>query len=371
VPGSPFDNPFQVTMPVGADDVIDREEAISQICALAREGNNARVVAPRRYGKTSVVKQAQRELTRSGGWETVYVDLLGITTLDELTARIERAYVEALKGPVARWFDGLRRTLRPTIGVGGGAIPVRGAVDLSARTQSLVERLALPAQVHTKTGSRVHVVFDEFQEIDELDVAVDGVLRSEIQHHAGEARYVFAGSAIRMMELMFTDRKRAFYAQTIAVPVPVVPEGDLADYVHERFDRTGKGVESTAISALLDLVRGHPQRAMVAAHYLWDETSEVAGVEQWDEAYRRLMRDLDDEMRTVWMGLSRADRVTLSNVATGRGPYASAAGGSERSGGAAKASVGNLVGRGLVERSGRRYVVVDPLLERWVWDQRP
>ena len=209
MPGSPVDNPFQVTMPVGADDVIDRQEAISQICALAREGNNARVVGPRRYGKTSVVKQAQRELARSGEWETVYVDLLGITTLDELTVRIERSYVEALKGPVARWFDSLRRTLRPTIGVGGGAIPASGAVDLSGRTQSLVERLALPAQVHRKTGSRVHVVFDEFQEIDELDVAVDGILRSEIQHHAGEASYVFAGSAIRMMELMFTDRKSA------------------------------------------------------------------------------------------------------------------------------------------------------------------
>lgn len=250
-------------------------------------------------------------------------------------------------------------------------MPASAAVTLSARTQSLVERLALPAQVHKKTGSRVHVVFDEFQEIDELDVAVDGVLRSEIQHHAGQASYVFAGSAIRMMELMFTDRRRAFYAQTIAVPVPVVPDGDLAAYVHERFETTGKSVESAAIAAVLDLVRGHPQRAMVAAHYLWAETSEAAGVEEWDGAYRRLMRDLDDEMITVWTGLSRADRVTLSNIATGRGPYASAGGGTERSGGAAKASVDNLVGRGLVERSGRRYAVVDPRLERWVWDQRP
>ena len=205
-----------------------------------------------------------------------------------------------------------------------GALSLRaGRWTSLAGTQSLVERLALPAQVHRKTGSRVHVVFDEFQEIDELDVAVDGILRSEIQHHAGEASYVFAGSAIRMMELMFTDRKRAFYAQTIAVPVPVVPDADLADYVHGRFETTGKSVESAAISALLDLVRGHPQRAMVAAHYLWDETSELAGVEQWDAAYGRLMRDLDDEMRTVWIGLSRGDRVTLSNIATGRGPYAS------------------------------------------------
>ena len=119
----------------------------------------------------------------------------------------------------------------------------------------------------------------------------------------------------------------------------MVPDGDLADYVHGRFETTGKSVESAAISALLDLVRGHPQRAMVASHYLWDETSEVAGVEQWDAAYGRLMRDLDDEMRTVWIGLSRDDRVTLPNIATGRGPYASGGGGVERSGGAAKASV--------------------------------
>lgn len=97
-------------------------------------------------------------------------------------------------------------------------------MDLSVRAQWLGLRRALPAPLHRKTGARVQVVFGECQEVDELDVAVDGLLRSEIQHHAGQASYVFAGSAIRMMELKFTEAKRAFYEQTIAVPVPRVPE---------------------------------------------------------------------------------------------------------------------------------------------------
>ena len=137
-----MDNPFQVTKPVAPAEVIDRETESSQLAALAREGNNARLVAPRRYGKTSLLKRAQSDLEQSG-WVTIYVDLLGIITLEDFAARIERAYTEALKGPVARWFTGLRRSLRPTLTVGGGPIPASASLEVAGRQrEALLTRLA-------------------------------------------------------------------------------------------------------------------------------------------------------------------------------------------------------------------------------------
>jgi hypothetical protein len=105
--------PFQMTKPVEPDEVIGRDTQITQLKNLALEGNNARLVAPRRFGKTSLLRRVQSELPDET-WTTVYVDLMGIVTMDDVASRIERAYTKSLKGPIAQWFVGLQRTLRPT-----------------------------------------------------------------------------------------------------------------------------------------------------------------------------------------------------------------------------------------------------------------
>ena len=161
-------NPFQVTKPVQPSDVIGREKEKAQLVALAVAGNNARVTAPRRYGKTSLLMSAQQELCDEG-WLPIYVDLLGIISVDDFSARIEHAYTKQLKGAVAQWFVGKRRQLKPTVSAGGGPVPIAVTLDLSGSSEEvLIERLSLPAQVYERTGSRVHVVFDEFQEIDRI-----------------------------------------------------------------------------------------------------------------------------------------------------------------------------------------------------------
>ena len=90
-------NPFQVTKPVDPSEVIDRAGETRQLIDLALESNNARLVAPRRFGKTSLLKRVQVELDNQG-WIPVYVDLLGIISADDFTAWVERAYTRQLTG---------------------------------------------------------------------------------------------------------------------------------------------------------------------------------------------------------------------------------------------------------------------------------
>lgn len=356
-------NPFQVTKPVAPSEVIDREVEAGQLVELANEGNNARLVAPRRYGKTSVVKRVQAQLDKQG-WLTVYVDLLGIVSLDDFGARIERAYSEVLVGPVARWFAGVRRSLSPKLWLGGGPVPVSAEVDLGARARdSLISRLALPATVSKKVEKRVHVAFDEFQELDTVTGQVDAIVRSEIQHHGDAASYVFAGSHVRMMEMMFSDRKRAFYGQTQPVTLRPLEDEPLAAYIGDRFESSGKEIIPPTLATLLDLVRGHPQRAMAAAHSLWDVTRRVADEERWEVAYTKLMDDVDDELRTLWDQLAPAERRALVGVSTGAGPFRRGEAGTR--GSVAARAVKKLADLGVITKTGRRWSVVDPLLAEW------
>ena len=362
-------NPFQVTKPVAPAEVIDREHETARLVSLAEEGNNARLVAPRRYGKTSLLRRVQHRLDVAG-WVTVYVDLLGIVTLEDFAQRVERAYSDAFTGTIAKWFAGLRRSLRPVLTVGGGAVPVSASVDLGAvRREALVARLALPTRVFEKTGQRVHVVFDEFQELDAVGGQADAVVRSEIQHHGDMASYVFAGSQLRMMEMLFSDRKRAFYGQTERVFLPPLEAEPLAEYLTSRFERSTKDITEAALGAVLDLVEGHPQRAMAAAHALWSAAARIADLDQWETARSILMAAVEDELKTAWVELSSMQRKTLVAVSLGSPPYQRSDGHSQ--GAAVTRALASLEGRGAITRLDGRWHVVDPLMAEWVRSGRP
>jgi hypothetical protein len=360
-------NPFRYAGPVGIDDLIDRDSEAEALLAAAEEGNNARLVGPRRYGKTSLLRRVLGE-AGADRWATVYVDFFGVVTLADVTDRIERAYAASLTGPTARWFEGLRRTLRPSLKAG---VPGNTAeVHLDPITAPLLERLELPRKVFDRWGTRVLVVFDEFQEVLTAHDKADAVIRSVIQHHGDAASYVFAGSHIGMMGQLFTDRRRAFYTQARPIHLPTLPTADTVEFLERRFADTGRDLGSS-IGPLLDAAAGHPQRTMLLAHAVWDLTKDGAAADgaTVSEALAHTLTDLTDEFRALWTGLSSAQRRMLTLVAdnTTR-PFSRRSGFGSR-GGVPRAALDALVERAdIVEDPATLsgYNVVDPLLGEWL-----
>ena len=335
-------------------------------------GNNSRLAAPRRYGKTSLLRRVIAD-ARKAGWAAVYVDFFGVLTLADVAVRIERSYGNQLEGRLASWFAGVSRRLRPTVRVGTND-PVPAGFEISLDPQAeppLLERLALPARLHQRTGMRTLVVFDEFQDVLGTKQRADAVIRSEIQHHGDAASYVFAGSQLGMMRRLFADRRRALYGQAAPTELPPLDAADVAEYLDDRFRRTNRAI-GAALDPVLDVARGHPQRTMQLAHHLWNATEPggTATEEMWALAYDRAMLAVADELRSIWTGLSTGQRRVLSTVAENReGLYA----GGRRHGGsrgaAVKSAIEALADRGEVmadpeARTG--YRVVDPLLREWI-----
>ena len=367
-------NPFRYSEPVPPEELLDRDAEAVALLERAEDGNNSRLVAPRRYGKTSLLGRVLRD-ARAAGWNAVYVDFFGVLTAADIAERIERAYGAQLHGRVAAWYRGARRLLRPTFTAGGGPIPASASVTVDAQAEApLLDRLALPARLHEKTGVRTLVVFDEFQDVLAARDRLDATIRSEIQHHADAASYVFAGSHLGMMRELFTDRRRAFYGQAGPVELPPLRADDVAGHVADRFAATGKDA-GEAVDPLLETAAGHPQRTMLLAHLLWERTPRrgTATNETWLAAYDRAMAvDVRDELRAIWTALSVSQRRALVAIARDEGPlYGRAAGrrtGGSR-GGALQAAVRGLVDRGEVVEDASRatgHRLVDPLLAAWV-----
>jgi uncharacterized protein len=112
-------NPFRYSDPIPAEDLVDRESERQALIDLAWSANNARLVAPRRFGKTSLIK-ATLARAASEGWTTVYVDFFGVLDLNDIAVRIEAAYAGQFTGRLRQWLTALLRTLRPVARVGRG-----------------------------------------------------------------------------------------------------------------------------------------------------------------------------------------------------------------------------------------------------------
>ena len=363
-------NPFVYSRPVPPEDVVDRDEEVAELLRSAVGGHYVRLYAPRKYGKTSLLTRALHDGGRSEGLIGVLVDLYRVSSIADVTVRLERAYARHLRGELRGRVEAfLQRT-----GVGLSL----GAFGISARLQldpvrdplpALHALLDLPLRLEASGGYRALVVFDEFQDIGRID-GLDGLLRSHIQHQGEVASYVFAGSEPGLMRLLFETKDRPLYGSAVPMRLGRLADADLADYVARRFEGSKRSV-GEALNPLLAVALGHPQRAMLLAHRLWNEVprGREATLEDWHGAHAAAMRELDPEFDAQWRGLDPSEQKTLRAIVLGDGsPYRTVAlRRLELTKDVVRRALPRLAGTAEIEeRESGGHAIVDPLFAEWV-----
>src|SRR6195952_4379773 len=296
-------NPFVFTQPVEPDDLIDRNEESERLLLLAEGGHAVRLSAPRRYGKTSLLRRLGDEADKVG-MNFVEVDFYGVLSRQDVAGRLEEGYGRLRPGP-QRIARAAIKTLRPSVSLGAGGVRVESRPQIEEGIdRRLTGLLDLPVRLHERTGTRTLVAFDEFQALLAVDPGIDGLFRSRIQRHGDAASYVFAGSHPGLMDHLFGARERPFFGQARSLRLGPLPDAAIVDHVGERFTATGREV-GPAIEPLLDLAAGHPQRAMLLAHHVWEQTpvGEAAEAERWGAALDAVMVEQDDALRATWDSL--------------------------------------------------------------------
>jgi hypothetical protein len=155
-----------------------------------------------------------------------------------------------------------------------------------------------------------------------------------------------------MMRELFGDRRRAFYAQARELVLPPLPDEDTAAFLHRRFAETGRDV-GAALAPLLDLAAGHPQRTVLLAHAVWEQTPRGGSADEaaFADGLAQTMGELLSEFAGVWSALPTGQRRVLGQVSDGTaGLYAVGSGGGR----------GGSVGSALAALTARGEVVPDP-----------
>ena len=346
-------NPYVYGTPLAPALAISRDREVELVLRLALAGQNTRLSAPRGYGKTTLLAQA-RAAAYNQGLNTVRVDLQGIRSLSDVAARLEHGFATA-RGPISS------RVLRQ-LGLRGradvlssprAAEPPRG----ETAQRLLFELLDLPLTFHRCTGIRTVVIFDDFQDVHKADGCVESVIQSCIQHHGSVASYVFGCSSSQIL----IHRAR---------PLVLGPLSDhaVASFICERFGRSGRD-PAPVLDALLRTAGGHPQRMMLLAHHLWEQTprGHASSESAWQRALAAAYAELQEAFEDAWNGPD--ERSVLAALAWGRRPLFAPETLRHFSitEATAEAAVVKLLGSGeLVRSPSGELGFVDPLYRDWI-----
>jgi hypothetical protein len=256
----------------------------------------------------------------------VRVDFGQVATVADAAERVARSFA-ALPGASRRTYDRLLSRLGISVGVAGLTLSVSGRTatrDLDRARSILAELLDLPRLLHEADGGLTVVCLDEFQDLLTADLALDGLVRSVIQHHGRAAAYVYAGSAPSLMRELFADRERPLFGQARPLELPPLPAAETVEDVLAISEAQGVALDPDAVRRLVDVCVGHPQRTMLLAHHLFDITA--GGEPVADPAgacLERALYETGDVHRTVWDSLARSERAVMTALADGLAPTGS------------------------------------------------
>ena len=372
-------NPFRYGALALDEAFTDRADELRELKSDIRNGQDVVVFAPRRYGKSSLVLRATRDLARTGVL-VAHVDLMTTPTkeklaeklADEIHARIASRVYRARDAALSV-FRGLRIT--PTItldpndaSVSFGFEPGRAPADVDATVERL---LTLPGELGAERGRTVALVLDEFQEVVDIDPELPKLMRAVFQAQP-EVAHVYLGSKRHLMRAIFNDENEPFWRSAKQFELGVIAPSLFAPFLAERFLSTGKVIDDAAVAAVLDLTAGHPYATQELAYFTWEVTprGQTATPHHIEEGLAGVLRSEHAHFSLVWEDASAPQRLLLAALAVEPGrPYTEEYRRRHRLPPATNVQRGltGLVRRELVAKRGDgAYEIVEPFLAEWV-----
>jgi uncharacterized protein len=316
-------NPFRYGALALDDAFTDREREIAELRADIRNGQDVVVLAPRRYGKSSLIWRVSQELARRRVLVAA-VDLMTTPTVGKLAEKLARAIHEDVASRKEKALDRLRvfgaLRIKPTVNVDPDTGRLSFGFDADHRPEdmraTLEHLLKLPGELAAERGRRVALIFDEFQEVVDVDPALPRLMRAVFQQQP-EVAHVYLGSRRHMMRRLFSDENEPFWRSAKPIELGVIAPEAFRGYIAERFEGSGRGIDGQAVDAVLDVTGGHPYATQELCYFLWQLTpaGTRADLSRLDEALDGVLRSENAHFTTVWDHASAQQRLLLQALA--------------------------------------------------------
>lgn len=354
---------------------IGRKEEIRRLKMNFEEGINTILISPRRWGKTSLVRKVCEVVDRKKVIP-VFVDIFKCKTEYEFYNALAEAVLKQTASKTELWMDNARdfiARLSPKVSFSPEPNSEFAlSLGISPKTHAPEEILSLAEEIAQKKQKRIVVCIDEFQQIGEMadSVSIQKRLRSVWQHQRLTS-YCLFGSKKHTMMNVFQKRNMPLYQFGDFKFLDKIPTETWVEYIVQHFkdrQRTISTEQAAKICQLVDNYSSYVQQLSWLVFSLIDEGQVVT-----DEHLKQGVKDLLNSQEQLFMQqiepLTAYQMNFLRCILSGHhDDFGETAVREEFQLG----SVSNitrlktaLVDKDIVEMSGKRYYITDPVFALW------
>jgi len=209
-------------------------------------------------GKTGLVQHVFHKLESKKHIQCIYADIYATQNLKDFTNQLNSAVLRAFaeKKNIGKRFMDWIKGFKPVISF--DSLTGQPEVSFDYTTPRQYEQ-SLESLFHFLDEQEVKVIIgiDEFQQITEYpEKNTEALLRTIIQQ-LKNVHFIFSGSRSHILNEMFNNSKRPFFASTQLLHLAPIEEEVYKNYIKEHFARHKRIIHEEALVFIIDWSRGH------------------------------------------------------------------------------------------------------------------
>ena len=248
-------SPFKYGKVVTGKQFINRKEDIKRIQNNISAGINTILISPRRWGKSSLVKQVEF-LNANKRIKFAFIDFFNIRTEEDFLEKYSREIIRcsiSKKEELLKSGKEFFKKITPAFTY--GADPMNDfsvSFSWNEANKSKDEIINLPETIARKKGIKIVVCIDEFQNIARLqnNISFEQELRSYWQYHENTS-YCLYGSRKRMMLELFKQESRSFYRFGDLFMMEKIPEKHWIGFIIGNFENSRRSLSKRVWRAFI------------------------------------------------------------------------------------------------------------------------
>jgi hypothetical protein len=380
-------NPFVWSRPIDdTSKIIGMDGFATEVALMLKAQTNVVIFGPRDTGKTTFTTQLMWELSRSHGsdapaHQVVRINLERAMSVPAFCACVHDALMShperSLRREARRQLQVLEREIGFDIKV------IRGAVRRAGVTQEQ-DAEALHAQLASLARLTEHlvVIFDEFQMLRHCPNRPLSIIRSALMSAgSNHVSLLMTGSIRNALQMMLENSEEPLFGEAHQAELPQITQADFIEFLDFQFQATGKEADEEALQHLVNLTRSHPKRTQQLAWAVWGAARRAADLPIGSELVQRTYEDVvsgtdTQEFQAIVQSLASGDDTAANDL---RALSVLADRGGERLTSRETVALygfsshtrlpdacARLHRRGLVQRVGTTWRIVDPFFEDWL-----
>ncbi len=270
-----YNSPFAFGRVAVGDTFVNRTSEKKRLALNFANRVNTILISPRRWGKSSLVKEVGTAMHRANKqYRFAYIDLFSIRTESEFYEAYAKEIIKCSSTKFDEWINNAKLFLQnvtPKVSIGGDAShEFELSFDVKDIKKNYETILNLPEKIAKTKKLKIIICIDEFQNIDGFteSLSFQKRLRSFWQQHQN-VTYCLFGSKRSLLVQLFEKKSMPFYRFGDMMYLEKIAAKHWDTFITNAFLKGKKKIKQDQVSKIIDLMQCHPYYIQQLCYLLW------------------------------------------------------------------------------------------------------